>query len=145
MTDFAPDQLVFINLPVADLARSRAFYAALGFGFDERFCTEQSLMVGISPAIHLMLLTPEHFASFSPRPVAPAGTVGALIALSRNSAADVDGFVEAAVAGGGTDNDKVQSQGDFMYGRSVSDPDGHVIEVMWMDLEAAMRAWSAAA
>jgi predicted lactoylglutathione lyase len=29
-----------------------------------------------------------------------------------------------------------------MYGQSVSDPDGNVIEVMWMDLAAATAAWS---
>ena len=46
---------------------------------------------------------------------------------------------------GGTDNGKVQEAGDFMYGRSVSDPAGTVLEIMWMDVDAAMKAWGQAA
>lgn len=138
-------QMVFINLPSADVARARAFYAGLGYSFDERFCDAQSLFVGVSETIHLMLLERERFASFSPRPVAPEGTVGALVCLSMPSAQAVDDFVGRAVAHGGTDNGKVQEAGDFMYGRTVCDPDGNVLEVMWMDVDAAMKAWGQAA
>ena len=116
-------QMVFINLPTTDVARARAFYAGLGYRFDERFCDASSLFVGVSDTIHLMLLDRERFASFAPRPVAPEGTVGALVCLSMADAGQVDAFVA----------------------RSVSDPDGNVLEVMWMDVDAAMRAWGQAA
>ncbi len=147
MTDTActPTQMIFVNLPASDIARARAFYAGLGFTFDERFCDAGSLMVRVSDAIHLMLLDRERFASFSPRPVAPEGTVGALVCLSRDSAEAVVEFVAKAVAHGGTDNGKTQEMGDYMYGRSVSDPDGNVLEIMWMDVEKAMSAWGKAA
>jgi hypothetical protein len=147
MTDTAgtPTQMIFVNLPSTDIARSRAFYAGLGFSFDERFCDADSLMVGVSDTIHLMILDREKFASFSPRPVAPEGTVGALVCLSQPSAEAVDAFVARALAHGGSDNDKTQEMGDFIYGRSVSDPDGNVLEVMWMDIEAATKAWGMAA
>ena len=36
------DRLVFVNLPVADVAASRAFFSALGFGFDERLCDAET-------------------------------------------------------------------------------------------------------
>lgn len=135
------DQLIFVNLPSSDIPRARAFYAGLGFSFDERFCNDESLMVRVSDAIHLMLLRREKFAAFSPRPIAPEETVGALVALSRPDARAVDDFVERAVSGGGRDNEKNQEMGDFMYGRSVCDPDGNVLEVVWMDVDRAMAAW----
>jgi uncharacterized protein len=138
-------QMIFVNLPSTDIARARAFYAGLGFNFDERFCNADSLMVGVSDTIHLMILDRERFATFSPRPVAPEGTVGALVCLSQPSAPAVDAFVERALSHGGTDNGKNQEMGDFMYGRSVSDPDGNVLEIMWMDVDKAMKAWGLAA
>ncbi len=144
-TTCTPTQMIFLNLPSTDISRARAFYAGLGFTFDERFCDAGSLMVRVSDAIHLMLLDREKFASFSPRPVAPEGTVGALVCLSRESAEAVDSFVAKATAHGGADNGKTQEMGDFMYGRSVSDPDGNVLEIMWMDVEKAMNAWGKAA
>ena len=137
--------MIFVNLPSTDIARARIFYAGLGFGFDERFCDADSLLVGVSDAIHLMIVGREKFASFSPRPVASEGTVGALVCLSQPSAEAVDGFVARALAHGGTDNAKTQQMGDFMYGRSVCDPDGNVLEIMWMDVERAMKAWGKAA
>ena len=144
-TTCTPTQMIFVNLPSTDIARARAFYAGLGFTFDERFCDAGSLMVRVSDAIHLMLLTREKFASFSPRPVAPEGTVGALVCLSQPSASAVDSFVERALSHGGSDNAKTQEMGDFMYGRSVCDPDGNVLEIMWMDVDRAMKAWGMAA
>lgn len=141
----SPAPMIFVNLPAADIARARAFYTGLGFGSDERFCSPDSLLVGVSDTIHLMILGREKFASFSPRPVAPEGTVGALVCLSQPSASAVDAFVDRALAHGGTDNAKTQEMGGFMYGRSVCDPDGNVLEVVWMDMEQAMKAWGMAA
>ncbi len=147
MTDTARDycQMIFVNLPSSDIARSRTFYAGLGFGFDERFCDADSLFVGVSDTIHLMILERAKFASFSPRPVAPDGTVGALVCLSQPSAGAVDAFVSRALAHGGNDNEKVQEMGDYMYGRSILDPDGNVLEIMWMDVDRAMKVWGRAA
>jgi predicted lactoylglutathione lyase len=137
--------MIFVNLPSTDIVRARAFYAGLGFSFDERFCGSDSLMVGVSDTIHLMILDREKFASFAPRPVAPEGTVGALVCLSQPNAEAVNVFVDRALAHGGTDNGNTQEAGDFMYGRSVSDPDGNVLEIMWMDVDRAMKAWGMAA
>ena len=145
MTAQTSTPMIFVNLPSTDIVRARAFYAGLGFSFDERFCNADSLLVGVSDTIHLMILDRERFASFSPRPLAPEGTVGALVCLSQPSTEAVDTFVARALAHGGTDNGKTQEAGDYMYGRSVSDPDGNVLEIMWMDVERAMRAWGMAA
>jgi uncharacterized protein len=133
-------QHVFINLPVSDLSRARAFYAALGFSFDERFSDDTAACVVVADNIHLMILTRERFASFTPRPAGnPARDTSVLVALSRDSREAVDAFMEAGLRSGGTDNDKVQDFG-FMYGRSISDPDGNVLEPMWMDVTAYERS-----
>ena len=138
-------QLIFVNLPVFDVQRSRKFFAALGFTFDERFSGPTSLCVVVSEQIYLMALDHASFAGFAPRPLAdPSKTTSALIALSRDNRDAVDGMMTAALAHGGTDNGKVQEMGDYMYGQSVCDPDGNVLEVMWMDVEAAMTAWGQA-
>ena len=136
--------MIFVNLPSSDLARSRSFYSGLGFSFDERFCGADSLMVTVSDAIHLMLLTREKFAALSPRPVATDGALSALHALSQPSAAAVDAFAARALAHGGTEGER-QEHGDFMVSRDVFDPDGNGFEVVWMDVERAMTAWSMAA
>ena len=129
-------QHIFVNLPVADLSRARAFYAALGFSFDERFSDDTAASVVVSENINIMLLTREKFATFTNRPVGDATRdTSVLVCLSRDSRAEVEAFMEAGLKAGGTDNGKVQDFG-FMYGRSISDPDGHVLEPMWMDVTA---------
>ena len=132
-------QHIFVNLPVADLSRARGFYAALGFSFDERFSDDTAASVVVSESIHIMLLTREKFATFTNRPVGDATRdTSVLVCLSRDSRADVEAFMEAGLKAGGTDNGKVQDFG-FMYGRSISDPDGHVLEPMWMDVTGYER------
>lgn len=133
-------QQVFINLPVADLSRSRGFYAALGFGFDDRFSDDTAACVVVSEHIFLMLLTRERFADFAPRPLGDASqATAAIVALSRENRAAVDAFAEAALSAGGQENKPPMDQG-FMYLRSLSDPDGHVLEPMWMDVAAFERS-----
>ena len=133
-------QHVFVNLPVTELSRARRFYAAVGFSFDERFSDDTAACVVVSENIWLMILTREKFATFTSRPVGdPSRDTSVLVALSRASREAVDAFMAAGLAAGGTDNDKVQDMG-FMYGRSISDPDGNVIEVMWMDVSAFERS-----
>lgn len=133
-------QAVFVNLPVADLSRSRAFYAALGFSFDERFSDDTAACVVVSEHISFMLLTREKFATFTPRPTGdPSRDTSVLVALSRESREAVDAFMEAGLAAGGRDNDRTQDFG-AMYARSISDPDGNVLEPMWMDLAAFERS-----
>jgi hypothetical protein len=129
-------QHVFVNLPVTDLPRARAFYAALGFAFDERFSDDRAACVVVSEHIYLMILTRDRFADFAPRPAGdPSRETSVLVALSRGTREAVDAFMEAGLRAGGTDNGKVQDFG-FMYARSISDPDGNVLEPMWMDVTA---------
>jgi len=138
-------KLIFVNLPVSDLARATAFYEALGARKNEQFCDGTASCMVFSETIHAMLLTHDKFRQFTPKPIADAKQMSeVLICLSADSRADVDAMVSrAGAAGGRTDPCPKQDYG-FMYGRSFEDPDGHIWEVMWMDVAAAKAAMASA-
>ncbi|HET9154508.1 MAG TPA: VOC family protein [Solirubrobacterales bacterium] len=130
-------RLLFLNLPVADLAASRAFFGRLGFEFDERFCDEGAACMVVSEQAYVMLLERNRFGEFVVKPVADPGQATALtVAVSAEDRAAVDGFAGTALAAGATPAKDPQDYG-FMYGRSFHDLDGHLWEVMWMDPVAA--------
>lgn len=134
-------KLIFVNLPVADLDRATAFYEAVGATKDDRFSNEHASCMVFSETIHAMLLTHAFYGRFTTKAIADAKTSSeVLICLSSESRAEVDAMTEkAGAAGGALDPCPVQDHG-FMYGRSFEDPDGHIWEVMWMDVEAAKSA-----
>lgn len=137
-------KMIFVNLPVADVAKATAFYEAIGAVRDPRFCDGSASMVAFSDTITFMLLGHARFADFTPKPIVDAKTqVEALFCLSEESREAVDLTMERALAAGAkADPTPRQEMGDYMYGRSFEDLDGHIVELMWMDVEAAMAAWS---
>ena len=130
---------IFVNLPVADVARATAFYEAIGAERNPAFSDGTASCMVFADTIYAMLLSHEKFAGFIPgRTIADArAAVGMLIALSEDSREAVDAVVGTVAAAGGTaDATPVQDLG-FMYSRSFADPDGHIWEVFWMDPAAA--------
>lgn len=128
---------VFINLPVKDLKRTIAFYTALGFKFDDRFTNDDAAGIIISEGhSYAMLLTHKHFSKFIKNEIADANKVTqVLVALSCDSREAVDDIMRKAIDAGGNDAREPQDMG-FMYGRAFADPDGHVWEPFWMDMNA---------
>jgi uncharacterized protein len=128
---------IFVNLPVRDMARTRAFWQALGFSFNERFTNEQGACLEIAENIHAMLLVEPFFQGFTKLPLADATkTTEVLTALSCDSRAEVDAMVARAVAAGATTPNAPMDHG-FMYQHGFADPDGHQWELFWMDESAA--------
>ncbi|MGN2641903.1 VOC family protein [Nocardia takedensis] len=130
-------RMIFLNLPVSDLNRSKGFYETLGWKVNQDFTDENAACVVVDDNICLMLLTHEFFASFGARPLAPTReTLGAVYALALASAEEVDALTEAAVAAGAVeevDADKrAQEIQVGMHGRTFIDPDGHQWEPFWM-------------
>jgi hypothetical protein len=130
------DPMIFINLPVADLPKAIAFYTAVGATRNLQFSDDTAAMMSFSPAINVMLLTHARFSGFTPRPIAPRGSSEVLLCLSNHSRTAVDALVDTAVGAGGEADPCVKQDHGFMYGRSFTDPDGHVWETMWMDAAA---------
>ncbi len=129
-------KMIFVNLPVADLPKSVAFYEALGFIINPQFSDDTAAGMVWSDAINVMLLTHDKWKSFTTRPIPPVTSSEVSLALSLDSKAAVDAMMDAAAAHGGTaDINPVQDHG-FMYGRDCIDPDGHVWGPFWMDPSA---------
>ena len=139
-------KMIFINLPVSDLARSTAFYQAIGAEKNPQFCDDTASCMVFSETIHVMLLTHDKYKYFTSKRIADAKTTSqVLICLSADSRDAVDEVVgKAQGAGGGADPGPKQDYG-FMYGRSFEDPDGHLWGVMWLDVAAATAAQSSTA
>lgn len=131
-------KMVFINLPVKDLAASIRFYKAIGCKQNMQFSDENSASMVWSDTITFQLLTQQYFATFTPKKIADAKqTSEVLIALSRDSREEVDAITEAAAKAGGKADIREKQELGFMYGRSFEDPDGHTFEPLWMDMAAA--------
>lgn len=129
-------RMIFVNLPVADLKASMAFYIALGFENNPQFTDETAACMVWSEAIHVMLLTHDKWRTFTDRPIPPSSSSEVMLALSFDSRDAVDAVNKAAADNGGmADINPVQDLG-FMYNRNLADPDGHVWEMMWMDMAA---------
>lgn len=128
-------QMIFVNLPVTDLDRSKAFYEAVGAVNNPAFTDDTAAcMVVEEGSIHVMLLSHEKWATFTSKTIPDARThAQVLLCVSADSRDDVDGQVDKAVAAGGKADPTPTQDYGFMYGRSFEDPDGHIWEVMWMD------------
>ncbi|WP_328669086.1 VOC family protein [Streptomyces sp. NBC_00328] len=128
-----PGRMLFVNIPVADLKRSKAFFAELGFGFNPKFTDESSACMLVGEDAFVMLLSREKFAEFAKLPMAdPTTHTLALYCFSVSSRDEVDTVSAAALAAGGSEADGAEDYG-FMYSRSFYDLDGHGWQVMWMD------------
>ncbi|OAP59730.1 hypothetical protein AYL99_07028 [Fonsecaea erecta] len=148
-------QTTFLNLPVSDLARSIAFYTSLGFVQNHTFSNSTSAMISLPILTHftnphespikIMLLCHDFFESFLPpnKSMANAKTTAQMIfCISQESKEAVDTMVNKA-AGSGVDVDirgrneaqKKAEQNSGMYIRNFEDPDGHVLEVVYMPVQ----------
>ena len=124
---------IFVNLPVKDLDKSKAFFGKLGYTFNAQFTDATAACMVITDDIYAMLLTEAKFKEFSKKPIADAHkTTEVLIALSMDSKDEVNRVVDAAIKAGGGEARDPQDYG-FMFLRSFSDLDGHVWEIFWMD------------
>ena len=135
---------LFVNLPVANLERSKAFFAQLGFSFNPAFSDESAACMLVGEHAFVMLLSREKFAEFSKLPVGdPTTHALALFSFSVSSRDEVDSVGAAALAAGAVEADGAEDFG-FMYSRSFIDLDGHGWQVMWMDPVAAAQGPEAA-
>jgi predicted lactoylglutathione lyase len=134
-----PGRTLFVTVPVADVERSKAFFAQLGFTFDPAFSDEGAACMLVGEAASVMLGSHEKFAELSKLPTGdPATHALALYAFGVADREEVDAVAEAALAAGAREADGPEDFG-FMYSRSFFDLDGHGWQVMWMDPAAAAQ------
>ncbi|MBX9844779.1 MAG: VOC family protein [Xanthobacteraceae bacterium] len=134
-------RMIFVNLPVRDLAASTAFYEALGGAVNPQFSDEQAKSVMLSDAIGVMLLTHDRYRQFTARPIGDARRDSqALIALGVDSRDAVNATLSRAVAAGGRADPNLAQDHGFMFSRSAEDPDGYIWEIMWVDPAAVAKS-----
>lgn len=126
---------IFVNLPVNDLPKAKAFYEAIGGTINPRFSDDTAACMVLSETIFVMLLTRDKWALFTKKPIADARHASeVMLAVSAEERKAVDAIVDAAGANGGkVDVNPPQDHG-FMYGRSFEDVDGHIWEAVFMDM-----------
>ena len=130
-------RMIFVNLPVADLKRSIAFYTAVGATNNPQFSDDTAACMVFSDTIHVMLLTHDKWRQFTQKPIVDARQdAQVMLCLSAVSREEVVAFVDKAVAAGGKGDPSPPDEYSFMYGRSFEDPDGHMWGVNWMDMAA---------
>ncbi|ARP77866.1 VOC family protein [Bordetella genomosp. 6] len=128
---------IYVNLPVADLPRSVAFFKQLGYAFNPQFTDENATCMIVDDNIYVMLLVEPFFQTFTPKAVCDAHTqTEVLLCLSMDSRAEVDRMVRRAVAAGGKTYNEAKDHG-FMYQHGFQDLDGHIWELVYMDPTAA--------
>ena len=129
----ATSRKIFVNLPVRDLERTKAFFSALGFRFNAQFTNDDAACMVLSEDGYVMLLTHPFWGRFTRRAIADTSVVTeCLVALSCESREEVDALLGKALGAGGVEAAEGQDMG-FMYQRSFYDLDGHHWEIFWMD------------
>ena len=139
-------KMIFVSLPVSDVARSTAFYQAIGAVKNPQFSDHTTSCLIFSDTIHVMLMSHDKYRYFTSKEIADPKTMSlALLCLFVDSRQAVDDMIGKATAAGGNLDPSPVDDVDFMYGRSFEDPDGHMWGVSWMDVEAAAKAMAAPA
>ena len=131
---------IFVNLPVKDLERSKAFFAKLGYSFNPQFTDERAACMVVGEDIYTMLLSEPFFKTFTRKEIADAAkATEVLVALTADSKEQVDEMLRRALAAGAKEA-REPMEYEFMYGRSFEDLDGHIWEVFWMNPSAINQA-----
>ena len=136
---------MFVNLPVTDLERSKAFYTALGFTINPLFTGHNAACVVVEEDhSYFMILTREFFQTMTELPIGdPAVNPASGTTIFLDSREEVDAAVSAGIAAGGSPLGEPQDFG-FMYQRGLADPDGNIVDFGWMDPVAAAEGPAAA-
>ncbi|SER55034.1 hypothetical protein SAMN04487944_10618 [Gracilibacillus ureilyticus] len=127
---------IFVNLPVKDLKKSMDFFKKIGFTFNPQFTNESAACMVINEHIYSMLLVEDHFKTFTNKTIINTEKeTEAILSLSVTSKEEVDELVEKALQAGGKISSEAKDYG-FMYQRGFQDTDGHLWEVLYMDMNA---------
>lgn len=130
-------KMIFVNLPVADLPKAKAFYETVGAVNNPAFSDDSGACMVFSDAIYLMLLTHDKWRQFTSKPIIDAHKEAqVMLCISAESRQDVHDIVNRAVAAGAKPDPSPVDDYDFMFGRSFEDLDGHMWGVNWLDMSA---------
>ena len=125
---------IFINLPVADLQKSMTFYTAIGFTNNPQFTDETAACMVLTDEIYVMLLSHPKFKEFTKKEIGNTFKSASVInSLSVDSVDEVNAIADKSLKAGGKETNEPKDYG-FMQQRSFEDLDGHLWEVLYMDV-----------
>jgi predicted lactoylglutathione lyase len=129
---------MFVNLPVTDLERAKAFYTAIGFTINPLFTDHNAACVVVEEDhSYFMILVRDFFQTFTDLPIGnPALNPTVATAIFLDNREEVDKAVADGIAAGGSEAHPAADYG-FMYQRQLTDPDGNILEFGYMDPVAA--------
>jgi uncharacterized protein len=135
---------IYINIISKDLAKSTAFYTAIGCIKNDMFSGPTASAMAWSEEIIFMILTEEFALNFNDgKTIADQKkSVGAFYAFGLDSREAVDNFCAKAKAAGGRvyiNKFNQDNAGEFMYTFEVEDPDGYILEPVFMDVSKFPR------
>ena len=125
-------RMIFLSLPVQDLARARAFYEDLGFRINEYSSDDRTASVVVDENIVVTLQTPDRFAEVAGAESGDPARPTSVPCLTVESRDEVDDLVGKAVAAGGRPWADAEEDG-ARYTGSFADPDGNVWQILWLD------------
>lgn len=126
---------IWLNLPVKEVAASKAFFSKIGFSFNEEHDTPSSTCMVVGEGKFVVMLFEESlFAGFSQNKITDTKTSSeVLISIDAESKQEVDELAKKVQeAGGNVFASPAESQG-WMYGCGFADLDGHRWNVLFMD------------
>ena len=133
MEQMTSARTIYVNLPVRDIARSRAFWTKLGFQFYEQFSDDKGLCLILKEgSAYAMLLSRDFFETFTNRPASDGRSTQVLLAIDVGSREKVDEIVRIALENGATRYMDAIDHG-WMYYDRFADPDGHQWEITFID------------
>ncbi len=128
--------MLFVNLPVKNLKQTVEFFTKLGFTFNPDFTDDKATSMIINETTYVMLLVEEFFQTFTTKKICDTKqSVEVIMALSADTREKVDEMVNTALVNGGNASGETQDHG-WMYQRSFQDINGHLWEVVFMDVSS---------
>ncbi|OQW55036.1 MAG: hypothetical protein A4S09_17040 [Proteobacteria bacterium SG_bin7] len=130
-------QSVFVSLPVSDLSKSIVFYKSIGLTQKMEFPNNEGAWMELSDTFSVMLITHSKWKEFTPRAIPDARKTAQFgLSITTESKETVTNMIEKGTKAGGKADPNPVEEFDFMFGRSLEDPDGHILEFKWMDMSA---------
>ena len=133
---------IWLNLPVQDVQKSRAFFKAIGFRENPMHADAghlASFFIGQHDFV-LMLFPQQAFERFAGNSTADTGKgTEMLINIDAQSREEVDAMAELVKRAGGTIYAKPGEAEGWMYAFGFADPDGHRWSMLYMDTSTMPR------
>ncbi|MGN8225226.1 VOC family protein [Gracilimonas sp. BCB1] len=127
---------LWLNLPVKDIKKSKTFFKAIGFSFDENREREDMAAMKVGEKkVPVMLITEATFKNVIQHTITDTSKSSEMmISFDAESREEVDEVAQKVEKAGGTVFAKPSEIQGWMYGSAFTDLDGHRWNVLYMDM-----------